>query len=366
MKQLYDIVKLTENKQLIEYILETAPLGVAMLDEGGFFKEVNRKFARALGYAPEELAGVHHCEISSPLFSKKDDYKYLQLIRREITSFFTFKQYYKRNGDSINFRVDVMAQYSEESDSLQILAFYKQSTPFYSKYLPVLSSSFFPILEEALDPGIMLVGNDGKILFASANASKYLGFTEHECIEMSFDSIVDKKNIIKLVTILYDVGANSKFEYKLSFKRDDGSSINIVADIIVDDSNYYKQGTILIIVFKKRIETPKSTGNQQWENYEKRLFSEIDSIKAMLSTISGKYPEKYKKDINSAFTSYGLTRREQEVLTNFINRKSIKETAYEMNLSEITIRKYFSRLYRKFGVSGKDELLLILHQENYL
>ena len=57
-----------------------------------------------------------------------------------------------------------------------------------------------------------------------------------------------------------------------------------------------------------------------------------------------------------------LTLQEQELLSLLTTGYSNGQIAARMNLREQTVRNYVSRLYEKFGVSGRPQLLIALRK----
>nr|WP_281389090.1 helix-turn-helix transcriptional regulator [Spirochaeta isovalerica] len=56
--------------------------------------------------------------------------------------------------------------------------------------------------------------------------------------------------------------------------------------------------------------------------------------------------------------TYGLTEREMEVLKELVasSSASYKDIAAKLNISPETVKTHVSRIYRKLGVSAKQEL----------
>ena len=57
-----------------------------------------------------------------------------------------------------------------------------------------------------------------------------------------------------------------------------------------------------------------------------------------------------------------LTRRESDVLQHVLDGKSTKEIARELNLSEQSVKLYLGRLFRKFEVTNRSQLILMAFQ----
>lgn len=59
----------------------------------------------------------------------------------------------------------------------------------------------------------------------------------------------------------------------------------------------------------------------------------------------------------SRLLSIRLTRREKQIVQGLIDGKRYKQIAYDLGLSECTIKVYVSRLYAKAGISDRLELM---------
>jgi DNA-binding CsgD family transcriptional regulator len=58
-----------------------------------------------------------------------------------------------------------------------------------------------------------------------------------------------------------------------------------------------------------------------------------------------------------------LSEREKEVLDCVLLKKTFRETAEDLSLSESSVKTYMKRIYEKTGVTGKEELLMVLTNE---
>jgi DNA-binding CsgD family transcriptional regulator len=129
----------------------------------------------------------------------------------------------------------------------------------------------------------------------------------------------------------------------------------------VDNTNYFKNGRILVIIFKDKPETISFNQDNNQQDWEKELFSEVRKIRDSIQTLNEASHKEQSLNSDIRLSDYKLTVREREVLLFFLERKNTKEIAYTMDLAEITVRKHFTSLYRKFGVSGREDLLILLY-----
>jgi len=59
----------------------------------------------------------------------------------------------------------------------------------------------------------------------------------------------------------------------------------------------------------------------------------------------------------------GLSPREQQIVALIQEAKSNKQIAYELHLTEGTIKEYLYRIFRKLHVSSRTELALLSYRE---
>lgn len=58
----------------------------------------------------------------------------------------------------------------------------------------------------------------------------------------------------------------------------------------------------------------------------------------------------------------GLTAKEREILERMVAGQSRKEMAAELHVSENTVKTHVKHVYEKLGVSGKEEIQMLLHE----
>jgi DNA-binding NarL/FixJ family response regulator len=69
-------------------------------------------------------------------------------------------------------------------------------------------------------------------------------------------------------------------------------------------------------------------------------------------------------DIDSAEGSFGLTRRETEVLRGICGGKSNKEIARDHDLQEVTVKLHAKTLSRKLGAKNRTHAAMIARDNN--
>ena len=71
--------------------------------------------------------------------------------------------------------------------------------------------------------------------------------------------------------------------------------------------------------------------------------------------------EKTKELIDALPQGGALTAKEREVLERMLGGQSRKQMAAEMHVSENTVKTHVKHIYEKLGVSGREEILALLH-----
>ena len=83
--------------------------------------------------------------------------------------------------------------------------------------------------------------------------------------------------------------------------------------------------------------------------------------------VSSLVDEETARELASALADgQALTAKEEEVLERVIAGQSRKQMAIEMHVSENTVKTHVKHIYEKLGVSGRDEILALVHKENQI
>ena len=98
---------------LFRLTFRDSPIGMAILDVGGRYVEVNAAFGRILGRPPEELAGRHFAEFTHPDDLPRDDELMARLAAGQLPFYQVHKRLLHREGDNIWVRVTV-SDFSED------------------------------------------------------------------------------------------------------------------------------------------------------------------------------------------------------------------------------------------------------------
>ena len=360
------IIGLKKNDQVIKYLLENTPIGIALIDSDGHYIAVNHRLASGLGYNAEEMKDMLYSDITCPLFLNLNAYQFSRILKQEIESFSIIEQCFSRYYGVLDVRVDVSAYYSEERESFNFIGLYQISLPFYKKYFSVIDSRLYQMIDGNPAPGIIITNSNGQILFSSRFTTNLLGYSEDEIVCLSLNDLVTEKHSSELLAQIRGKSSGAFFEYKLELYHKNGSLVSVETKFSIDDSDYFKNGRLLIIVFKEEPVKYINHQNNTRDNLELELLSEIRKLNNSIKLLNKDDSEKEVAKESISLSDFKLTNREREIIILFIKKKNAKEIAWELNLAEITIRKHFTNLYRKFGVASREELLLLLYKKKII
>ena len=92
---------LRENEERFRRIFEEGPIGMAMLNEGFRFIQVNPAFSSMLGYSLEEMQTMVFTDITHPGHVQQDVEQVQRLLRGELSVYCTEKRYVAKSGKEL-------------------------------------------------------------------------------------------------------------------------------------------------------------------------------------------------------------------------------------------------------------------------
>lgn len=99
-------------------------------------------------------------------------------------------------------------------------------------------------------------------------------------------------------------------------------------------------------------------------NHNYTFYSEPLRVTNIMGTKEGRYlihiHRELEKESDYEHIIRQLTRREKQILESLLQGKSNEDIAYQLNISENTIRTHISNIYKKVGVKNKSEIFLKL------
>ncbi|HEY6852983.1 MAG TPA: PAS domain S-box protein, partial [Gemmatimonadales bacterium] len=98
-----------DSEQRRQTIFERAPVGIAVVDAGGRYIEVNAAFERMLGYPAGEVVGRHFREVTLPADLAVTQRLFDEMVAGNREQFFLEKRYLKQDGGAAWARLSVSA-----------------------------------------------------------------------------------------------------------------------------------------------------------------------------------------------------------------------------------------------------------------
>ena len=86
-----------------------------------------------------------------------------------------------------------------------------------------------------------------------------------------------------------------------------------------------------------------------------RALRDPDALRAVVGGVPQLAPE--ADAVRGAFSSFGLSERQLEVLGGALLGQTSREIAQKLFISELTVRNHLHAIYERVGVSGRRELL---------
>ena len=351
------------DSEALKFFLESLPLGIVFWDHKRQRIKVSRTLAQNLGYTNDEIEGMSWMDLVCPLFFSLNENNYQQILNGEINSYQLTKLCYKKNGDGLDLRVDAFSYYSKQTETRIVFGLYQICEPFYKKYLSKIHPQFQAFVNAERSPGIIILAEEGQVLYGNRNAASFLGYSEKEIARQLVTTILEPEQAEAVLSGIRIMTPGKFFECDLTLCSRKKCRIRVPAQVILDNTNCFKNGRLLLIIFYDGSETDDCIKNGSDEHQINEIVFELRKINDSIKSLHKNSPSEILSESKLQLSGYGLTAREAEVLSMLLERKNTKEIAYSLSLAEITIRKYLTGLYRKFGVLGREDLLLLLHDK---
>ncbi len=165
-------------------VLNRAAIGAAQFDMQGHFVESNPALQQMLGYDEEELRKMNFTELAHPeeAITGTDFWKEM-LISGKRESFQTEKRFLRRDGRAIWGRLTLSLIPGGKGRPGSVIGFVDDITQLKRAegVLQASKAKFWRLLESASD-GIVIVNNEGRIVFINAKAEKMFGYDLEELL----------------------------------------------------------------------------------------------------------------------------------------------------------------------------------------
>jgi len=315
--------------------------GIIICDIHGNIIGTNPGFLKLLKYNEEDLQGKTFLQITSSGSLLESLSNFSKLVSRNLNAYKITKEYVNSRGTPVPVNVSVSyTNISAKNKDRKIIGFVEESR---NKYL---SDNFIAFSINNAPIGISFLEND-LVVYANNYARKLLG----ACIGEKIRVMEEQEK--------------SNSEWK---KRGENGNFFIPAKLVSPNG----QTIPIKMVRHQQTMTPKKKVSILYffDTFKEKLkdtieVKRIQKLKEMQKNLND-YLSNYDLDVSAHeiyLDDYNLTHREKSVVFNFIEGNSTKEMAYTLGIAEITVRKNLSRIYAKFGVSGKEELWSFLYEK---
>jgi two-component system, sensor histidine kinase and response regulator len=183
----YLAVELQNRNQQIELILETAQVGIGLIDELGYFVEVNPAYSRMFGFVKEELIGklftIHYSHLSNV-----EQAKLIEQYRDRVVSNIRFTRqnlaFSRKNGTLFDVEMTLGVFQKENNSKFTVITVLDNSKQCdRERYLAALVEIKRRLL--VFDTCVDCYGGIIKILGNAAQASRVYYFENHRAVDGS-------------------------------------------------------------------------------------------------------------------------------------------------------------------------------------
>ncbi len=147
-----------ETEEKLRLIIDTAPIGICVVDQEGNFIDTNKAYEEMLGYTKEELKGLSFYDITHPDYRPTNKKRFLSMFTLKPTSFKMDKVYIRKDGSAIDVAVHATAVDSNGSGMFGT-AFVEDTTEQHrlTDELAVSEAKYRSITRELLEQSFLLI-----------------------------------------------------------------------------------------------------------------------------------------------------------------------------------------------------------------
>jgi len=342
-------------RRILEDLMAPFSIGLAVTDSGGKILEINSALEKSLGYGPRQLNGSNILALTPPKDLVETTKYYTDLISGKISSYTLRKEYLHKKGYTVPVNVSVYGLERENQElRLLVLATFL-FLPFRNSQ-DVISLNLIQNIADNIMLGILAFDREGKIPYANRNAEEIL---DRNFSEENPSNIRDLLSPRDFQSLQFRDAESSFMDLDITFLNRHGLPVPVQSRVFRDQLFYDHFNTCSFLIFRK------NTSSDGGSFLEKETLLELHGLVRTLKTSLDDREEQRSTGIFPPEAGpSSLTGREMEILTLLQSRKTAKEIALSLGLAEITIRKHLTSVYRKFGVSGREDLLLFLAAKN--
>ncbi|MBW2411988.1 MAG: PAS domain S-box protein [Deltaproteobacteria bacterium] len=229
-KRLSANIALQKSQRRFKTIFKAAPIGIAMANPEGYFIEVNRAFAKMLGYRKAEMTGLTFVDITHPE-DREETQKLSNAVRQgKINSYRSEKRYLKKDGQVVCGIIRATAVKDNQGQIQYWLGLVEDiSDRRLAEEALEESEKRYRMLFEHAAEGIMVLDlQSGKFRFANPAICKMLGYTAKELTTMGVKDIYPRKELKRVLRKFSEqIEGEKRLAQNIPCLRKDGTLIYV-------------------------------------------------------------------------------------------------------------------------------------------
>ncbi len=353
---------LQKSRKLQDALYHIPDLGIALLDSDGSYLSANQFFTDELGYTQDEILCMNYRCITSPVFLYENNKAFDSLIEGEKPDHTLIKKIYRKDGSAIFVIVRAFQFHSEIGNRKKILCFYSKDMRISRRLATEIVYKECSIPPEQRTMGILIIDTPTrKINIAQGSFISQLGLTEKTLETLFFLDQIMEEETINLLEAIPENTVDTPVKFQAVLLCPTGRKVVLSANALRFQWNSYGQSRNKMFLSFYEKEDNRDILIQ--------LQKEISQLREMTLRIADKLSvETGTDEVKSPLdiSRFHLTPREKVILSKFAEVKTVKEIAYDLQLAEVTVRKHLTKIYRKFHVPGKEELLLFVYNKDFI
>ena len=296
-----------QTEQSYKNMIENSPFGILTVDTKGFVRSCNNTFVKMAGYTPDELVGKNIANF--PTLRKRDIPKYIKLfkeiIKGDIPKPFEFIWEKKDKTKCYGELYVSLLRENNKIKGIQAIINDLTETNKTKVKLEDVEERYNSLFNGSRDL-VYICDFKGNFIDANKSALNLLGYSYKELKNLSFTSLIEKKQMLKAFNIVREIRKNGyqKDIQEFKLKRKDGNFIYVetVGSLIYRNGKPYAiQGIARDITDRKisEIRNRKRTEDLELINLVNKAINSNQSL--------GQINELISKEAGKLFGSYGAT-----------------------------------------------------------
>ncbi|GAB4486120.1 MAG: hypothetical protein OHK006_13470 [Thermodesulfovibrionales bacterium] len=267
-------IQIAEHASMIRQIMDTASVGIALVDKNGRFTHANKRMAEMFGCPMDEIIGsdyidhVHPSEreaahrhmrelLSSRIPAVEIERHYVRKDGAGFWGYLSCRRFYDVHGNDLGF-IGVISDITERRRFEQAL---KESE---EKYRDLFDSS---------TDGIFILDMDGNFLDANRTAYERLGYTREELLALNIKTLDDPKFAPDVPERLRQIREKGMAVFESGHRRKDGTTMPVEVNSRLYD---YKGRPVYFSVIRDI--TSRKAAEERIRQSEEFIRSILDTV----------------------------------------------------------------------------------------